>query len=110
MLSEFRDAGGALGAFELSHEYTSLGALVTALAHFPGIRFEDAQSSLWAGHPSRFTFQNRLYEISIPFMDLRIAPAEPGAAYPETEALLRLMTDNLITRWQHRGPARVFRT
>jgi hypothetical protein len=106
MLSEYRDASGALGALEFSHRYTSVGALSAALARLPGIRFDDSQTSLWSKRPSRFTFKNRVFELSIPFADIRIAAAEPGAAYPETEELLRLLASDLLPKWQHRARSR----
>jgi hypothetical protein len=108
-LSEFRNAGGVLGAFELSHQYTSRGALCTALARLPGIRFDDPQASLWSAQPSRFTFKDRVYEISMPFADIRVAAAEPGAAYRETEELLVLVTAELVPKWRHRTRSRFFR-
>ncbi len=110
MLSEFRDAGGALGAFELSHYYISLGALCTALARLPGIQFDDAGTSLWSEQPSRFTYKERVFEITIPIADLRVAPAEAGATYRETEDLLLLVSGELLPKWKHRARSRFFRT
>jgi hypothetical protein len=51
-----------------------------------------------------------VFEVSIPFADIRIAPAEPGAAYPETEELLRLVASDLLPKWQHRARSRFFKT
>jgi hypothetical protein len=109
MLNEFRDTSGALGAFELSHRFTSVGALSTALARLPGIYFNNAGASLWVGGPRRFTFKDRDYEISAPHTDILVAPAEPGAIYRETEDLLRLVRENLIPRWQSRERSRFSR-
>jgi hypothetical protein len=110
MLSEFRDSSGALGAFELSHHYTSLGALCTTLARLPGIRLDTAQNSLWSAHPNRFTFKERVFELSIPIADIRIAPAEAGAACRETEELLLLVAGELVSKWKLRGRPRFSRT
>jgi hypothetical protein len=101
MLSEYRDAAGALGAFELSLRFTSSGALRTVLAQLIGVRFETTPTSLWTAAPNRFAFRDRTFEISVLFADIRIAPAEAGAIYPETE--------NLLPRWQHRARSRFFR-
>jgi hypothetical protein len=110
MLSEFRDVAGALGAFELSHRFTTAGALRTALGQLPGIHFETEPASLWSVARNRFTFKNRLFEISIPFEDIRVAPAEAGAVYPETEALLRMLAESLLPKWQSRSRSRYFST
>jgi hypothetical protein len=110
MVSEYRDAAGALGAFELSHRFTTAGALRTALAQFPGVEFDSAATSLWSTARNRFRFRNLEYEISIPFADIRIAPAEAGAVYGETDELLRLLAENLLPRWQSRERSRFFGT
>jgi hypothetical protein len=110
MVSEFRDVTGALGAFELSHRFTTAGALRTALGQLPGILFETEPVSLWSVARNRFTFRNRLFEISIPFEDIRVAPAEAGAVYPETEALFRLLAESLLPKWQSRSRSRYFST
>ncbi len=110
MLSEFRDTTGALGAFELSHRFTTAGALRTALAQLPGIQFETESASLWSLSRNRFVFKRRQFEISIPFEDVRVAPAEAGAVYPETEELLRLITETLLPKWQSRSRSRYFST
>ena len=111
MRNEFRDASGALGLFELNHQFTTLGALRTALAKLPGIQFGTAHATLWAAPgPDRFSFRNREFQISTPFQDIRIAPAEAGAIYPETEELLRLVSEHLFPKWQSRARSRFFRT
>jgi len=109
MRSEFRDESGALGLFELSHQFTSLGALCTALARLPGVQFDDSRSSLWSSGPARFTFKGRFYAVSTPYQDVRVAPVESGTVYPETEELLRLLGDELFPKWQSRARARFFR-
>ena len=108
MLSEYRDAAGALGAFELSHRFTTAGALRTALSQLPGVQLDSAPTSLWSTARPRFTFKNRAYEITIPFADIRIAPAEAGAIYSETEELLRMLAESLLPRWQNRARSRFF--
>ena len=108
MLSEFRDTSGALGAFELSRRYTTAGAVRTALSQFPGIRFESEPASLWSLDRNRFTFNNRVFEISIPFEDIRVAPVEAGAVYRETEELLRMLSESLLPKWQNRSRSRYF--
>jgi hypothetical protein len=109
MLSEYRDAQGALGAFELSHQFTSIGAMSTALSKLPGVYFDPTSGSLWAAGSNRFTFKDREYELSVPYADVRIAPVEPGATYRETEDLLRLVVENLVPRWQNRARTRFYR-
>jgi hypothetical protein len=109
MLSEFRDAGGALGAFEVNQRFTTLGAICTALERLPGIRFDGTPKSFWSVGPKRFSFKSRVYEITAPFGDIRVAPAEPGAVYPETEELFRLVVENLVSKWQNRERSRFFR-
>jgi hypothetical protein len=108
MLSEYRDAAGALGAFELSHRFTTAGALRTALGHLPGVQFDGPPASLWSKARDRFTFKNRAFEISVPFADIRVAPAEAGAVYPETEELLRALAEDLLPKWQNRARSRFF--
>lgn len=109
MRNEFRDANGALGLFELNHQFTTLGALRTALGKLPGIHFDTERSTLWSTGPDRFTFKDRVFQISTPFRDIRIAPAETGAIYPETEELLRLVSEHLFPKWQSRARSRFFR-
>jgi hypothetical protein len=109
MRSEFRDASGALGLFELSHQFTTLGALRSALARLPGVQFEEAPATVWLTKPSRFRFKGRTYQVSTPFQDVRVAPIEEGAVYPETEELLRLIGEQLFPMWQSRARGRYFR-
>lgn len=109
MRNEFRDASGALALFELNHQFTTLGALRTALAGLPGIHFDTERATLWSAAPERFTFKGRVFQISTPFQDIRIGPLEPGTIYPETEELLRLVSEHLFPRWQTRARSRFFR-
>lgn len=110
MRNEFRDASGALGLFELNHRFTTLGALRTALARLPGIHFDTERATLWSTGPDRFTFKERVFQISTPFQDIRIAPVEAGAIYPEMEELLRLVSEHLFPKWQSRARSRFFRS
>jgi hypothetical protein len=110
MLSEYRNAEGGLGAIEFSHEFTSMGALRNALARIPGVEFELNGDSVWASGRTPFKFKDRLYEISVPHQDVRIAPVERGAAYRETDELLRLLMQNLLPKWQNRARARFYRS
>jgi hypothetical protein len=106
MLSEYRDAAGALGAIEVSHRFTTAGALRTALAQLPGIELDSAPTSLWSTARNHFRFKNVAYQISIPHEDIRIAPFETGAIYPQTEELLRMLAESLLPRWQSRQRSR----
>jgi hypothetical protein len=108
MLSEYRDAAGALGAFELSHRFTTAGALRTALGQLPGIELDSVPTSLWSTSRNRFRFRNVIFQISIPFADIRIAPLEEGAIYGETEDLLRMLSESLLPRWMNRARSRYF--
>jgi hypothetical protein len=108
MMSEFRDAAGTLGAFELSHHFTTAGALRTALSQLPGVQFDTEAASLWSAVRNRFTYKSIVYEISIPFGDIRVAPAEAGAVHRETEELFRMLADSLLPKWQNRSRSRYF--
>jgi hypothetical protein len=109
MRNEFRDANGALGMFELSRHFTTVGATCTALARIPGIQFEETGSSLWSATATRFSFYGRQFQVSAPFQDIRIAPVEDGAVYPETEGLLRVVAEHLFPKWQSRARTRFYR-
>lgn len=109
IVSEYRDADGALGMFELNQRFTGVGALCTSLAHLPGVHFEEARGCFWLQGPNRFTFKGRCYEVTAPHDDVRIAPVEAGAAYPETDELLRLLVDYVTPKWQTRTRARFIR-
>jgi hypothetical protein len=109
VLSEFRDAEKRLGAFELSQRFTTVGALCAALERLPGIRFDPTRGSFWSSGANRFSFKGRVFEITAPFGDVRIAPLEAGAVYRETAELLRLIVENLIPKWQNRERSRFYR-
>ena len=109
MRNEFRDASGALGFFELSHHFTTVGAACTALARIPGIQFEETGGTLWSRGATRFSFYGRQFQVSAPFQDVRIAPVEEGAIYPETEELLRVVAEHVFPKWQSRARTRCYR-
>ena len=109
MLSEYRDAADGLGAVEFSHQFTTTGAMRNALTKIPGVEFELNGDSAWSAGRIPFKFKDRLYEISVPHQDVRIAPAEWGAVYGETDELLRLLMQSLLPKWQHRARARFYR-
>ena len=109
MMSEYRDAAGALGAFELSHRFTTAGALRTALSPTPRRRVRFRAHLVVVDGPESLQVQEASpTEISIPFEDIRIAPFEAGAVYPETEELLRMLAESLLPRWQSRQRSRYF--
>ena len=109
MLSEYRDAAGRLAVVEFSHEFATTGSMRNALARIPGVEFELHGDSAWSVGRTRFKFKDRLYELSAPNLDVRIAPAEGGAVYRETEELLRLLSESLLPKWQNRARARFCR-
>ena len=109
MVSEFRDAAGRLGAVEFSRDFTTTGAMRNALSQIPGVAFELHGDSPQSLGPMRFKFKDRLYEISAPYKDVRIAAVERGAAYRETDDLLRLLAERLLPKWRNRAQARFYR-
>jgi hypothetical protein len=110
MLSEYRDTAGRLGAVEFNHEFATTGSIRNALTRIPGVEFELHGDSAGSAGRTRFKFGDKLYELSAPHRDVRIAPAEHGAAYRETGELLRLLTDYLLPKWQNRARSRFYRT
>src|SRR5262249_23283973 len=99
----------ALGMIELNQRFTGVGALCTSLAQLPGVHFEETRGSFWLRGPSRFTFKGRAYEVSAPHDDVRIAPVGTGAAYPETDELLRLLVEYVTPKGQTRARSRFMR-
>ena len=94
---------------EFNHEFATIGAMRNALARLPGVEFELNGDSAWATGRTPFKFKERLYEISAPHQDVRIAPAEWGAVYSETDELLRLLMQSVLPKWQNRARARFYR-
>lgn len=109
MLSEYRDAAGRLGAVEFNHQFATTGSIRNALMCIPGVEFELHGDSAWSPGQTRFKFKDRLYELSAPHQDVRITAAESGAAYRETDELLRLLTEYLLPKWQNRARSRFYR-
>jgi hypothetical protein len=105
-LTELADASGRLRAFELSHRYTSLGAVCNSLATMPGVRFQNRLASLWIAPSTRFTFNGCLYEVTIPSADVRVEPVERGVGHAQTEALLAFVKRNLLARIRVRMKSR----
>lgn len=102
MLSVYSDSQGAVGLFEFGSQFTTRGALCALLKQLPGVRFEESSASLWSPSGDHFTFKDRVYLVSVPYGDVRVAPAETGAVYPETSELLRMLREQLLPRWQAR--------
>ena len=95
-LSEFRDSGGRLQAFELSRGQTSFGILCDALSRMPGIAFPDHQADSWYRRPSRFTFRDTLYEVGVSHGNLSVVPVEPGPAIAEMDEILEYVRANVL--------------
>jgi hypothetical protein len=95
-LSEFRDSGGRLQAFELNGGHASVGTLCAALSRMPGVTFPDHDGSSWFRRPSRFIFRDTLYEVGIAHGNLSVAPVERGPAIPELEELFEYVRANVL--------------
>ena len=95
MLSEYRDAAGRLAVVEFSHEFATTGSMRNALARIPGVEFELHGDSAWSVGRTRFKFKDRLYELSAPNLDVRIAPAVANAVRAATGIKLRKLPFNL---------------
>lgn len=96
LLSEFRNSGGVLQAFEVCHGQTTFGVLCSALARMPGVEFPDHNPHSWFRRPSRFTFRDQLYEVSIPHENIRVCPVNKGLALIEMEELLEYVRHNVL--------------
>lgn len=96
LLSEFRNSGGVLQAFEVCHGQTTFGVLCSALSRMPGIEFPDHNPHSWFRRPSRFTFRDQLYEVSIPHENIRVCPVNKGLALIEMEELLEYVRHNVL--------------
>ena len=96
LLSEFRNSGGVLQAFEVCHGQTTFGVLCAALSRMPGVEFPDHDPHSWFRRPSRFTFHDQLYEISIPHENIRVCPVNMGLALIEMEELLEYVRHNVL--------------
>jgi hypothetical protein len=96
LLSEFRNSSGVLQAFEVCHGQTTFGVLCGALARMPGVEFPEHNPHSWFRRPSRFTFRDQLYEVSIPHENIRICPVNKGLALIEMEELLEYVRHNVV--------------
>jgi hypothetical protein len=96
LLSEFRNSGGVLQAFEVCHGQTTFGVLCSALSRMPGVEFRDHNPHSWFRRPSRFTFRDQLYEVSIPHENIRVCPVNKGLALIEMEELLEYVRHNVL--------------
>jgi hypothetical protein len=96
LLCEFRNTGGVLQAFEVCHGQTTFGVLCSALARMPGVEFPDHDPQSWFRRPSRFTFRDQLYEISIPHENIRVCPVNLSQALIEMEEVLEYVRHNVL--------------
>lgn len=96
LLSEFRNSGGVLQAFEVCRGQTTFGVLCEALSRMPGVVFPDHNPHSWFKRPSRFTFHGQLYEISIPHENIRVCPVNKGVALIEMEEVLEYVRHNVL--------------
>jgi hypothetical protein len=96
LLCEFRNPSGLLQAFEVCHGQTTFGVLCGALLRMPGVEFVNHDPNAWFPRPAQFTFRGELYEVSIPFDNIRVAPVEIGKALIEMEELLEYVRHNVL--------------
>src|SRR5689334_9124313 len=96
LLCEFRNSGGVLQAFEVCYGQTTFGVLCAALSRMPGVEFPDHNPQSWFRRPSRFTFRDQLYEVSIPHENIRVCPVNKGQALIEMEELLEYVRHNVL--------------
>src|SRR5689334_22815536 len=96
LLSEFRNSGGVLQAFEVCHGQTTFGVLCGALSRMPGVAFPEHNPHSWFRRPSRFTFRDQLYQVSIPHENIRVCPVNKGLALIEMEELLEYVRHNVL--------------
>jgi len=96
LLSEFRNSGGVLEAFEVCHGQTTFGVLCSALSRMPGVEFPEHNPHSWFRRPSRFTFREQLYEVSIPHENIRVCPVNKGVALIEMEEVLEYVRHNVL--------------
>ena len=96
LLCEFRNTSGVLQAFEVCHGQTTFGVLCSALLRMTGVTFPDHDPHSWFRRPSRFTFRENLYEISIPHENIRVCPVNMGQALIEMEEILEFVRHNVL--------------
>ena len=96
LLCEFRNSGGVLQAFDVCYGQTTFGVLCSALSRMPGVEFPDHDPHSWFRRPSRFTFRDQLYEVSIPYENIRVCPVNLGPALIEMEEILEYVRHNVL--------------
>jgi hypothetical protein len=97
LLCEFRSPAGLLQAFEVCYGQTTFGVLCNALLRMPGVEFPNHTPQSWFSRPTRFMFKGRLFEISIPFDNIRVAPVEVSDdGLLELDELLEYVRHNVL--------------
>jgi len=96
LLCEFRTASGVLQAFEVCPGQTTFGVLCSTLSRMPGVEFPGRDPLDWFARPSRFTFRGELYEVSIPYDNIRVCPVDLGKPVIEMEELLEYVRHNVL--------------
>ena len=96
LLCEFRDRSGVLQAFEVCADQTTFGGLCSALINMPGVVFPDHNPEKWFKRPTRFTFREHLYEVSIPHDNIRVAPVDDTVSLIEMEEILEYVRHNVL--------------
>ena len=96
LLCEFRTASGVLQAFEVCPGQTTFGVLCNTLSRMPGVEFPGHDPLDWFKRPSRFTFRGELYEVSIPYDNIRVCPVDVGKPVIEMEELLEYVRHNVL--------------
>ena len=97
LLCEFRSPAGLLQAFEVCYGQTTFGVLCGALQRMPGVEFPNHTPQAWFSRPARFTFKGQLFEVSIPFENIRIAPVEVSDdGTLELDELLEYVRHNVL--------------
>jgi hypothetical protein len=96
LLCEFRTPEGVLQAFEVCYGQTTFGVLCAALVKMPGVEFENHTAHAWFRRPARFSFRGQLYEVSIPFDNIRVCPVDTFDGVPELEEILEHVRNNVL--------------
>ena len=66
------------------------------LSRMPGVEFPGHDPLDWFKRPSRFTFRGELYEVSIPYDNIRVCPVDLGKPVIEMEELLEYVRHNVL--------------
>jgi hypothetical protein len=96
LLCEFRNPSGLLQAFEVCNGQTTFGVLCSALLRMPGVEFPEHDPQSWFRRPARFTFKGQLYEVSIPYDNIRICPIGTQQGLIDMEELLEFVRHNVL--------------